>query len=61
MTDKCLVVVSTNPRASLTCLENVGGVGGALTVIGDGCDLDLVLLTTFEHGDLAAVRAGGAV
>lgn len=40
--------------AALTCLKQGGSIGGGLTVIGDGRDMDLVLLTAFEHGDLAA-------
>ncbi len=39
---------------ALTCLEQGGGVGGALTVIREGRDMDQVLLTTFEHSDVAA-------
>lgn len=45
---------STWAGALLTCLEQGGGVGGALTVVRDGRHVDLVLLTTFEHGDLTA-------
>lgn len=41
--------------ASLTCLKQGGGVGGALTVVRDGRDMDKVLFTTFEHSDLAVV------
>lgn len=40
--------------APLTCLEGVGGVGGALTVVRYGDHADRVHLTTFERGDLAA-------
>lgn len=39
---------------SLTGLKRGGDVGAALTVIGDGCDMDHVVLTTFQHSDLAA-------
>lgn len=46
--------VSPRAGAPLTCLEQGGGVGGALTVVGEGRHMDHVRLTTFEHGDLAA-------
>lgn len=49
------------PCWMFTCLKHGGSVGGALTVVRDGCDLDQVLLTTFEHRDLAASRGGRAV
>lgn len=45
----------------LTCFEHSRGVGGAGAVIWDGCDVDLVLLATFQHADLAAGGSWGAV
>lgn len=38
----------------LTCLERGRGVGGAPAVVRDRLHVNLVLLTTFEHGDLTA-------
>lgn len=53
--------VDRQPRRTFTCLKQGGGVGGALTVVRDGCDMDQVLLTTFEQSDLAAGRSGRTV
>lgn len=42
------------PRWLLTCLKHSGGVGAVLTIIREDGDMDMVLLATFEHRDVAA-------
>lgn len=48
------ILVLLSPGAALTCFKHGGDVGGALTVTRDHCHADLVLLTTFVYGNLAA-------
>lgn len=52
LTQSMLVFMAAG--AALTCLENGGDVGGAFTVGRDCGHLDLVLLTTSQHKNLAA-------
>lgn len=40
--------------AALTCLKRWGYVGGGAAVIREGCNIDLIILTTFQLGHLAA-------